>query len=768
MYHIKKLIKTSNSDVESNDICENCKRVCYGIRFQRNFKNWSSGNNYIDTFIKVTQLSVHYRCEISNALEWIPYDRFYDIKYISEDDFGKEYRANWIDGYIYKWNRYFKNWKRDGKNMFVILKSLNDPNFVKLNFMNEIEKDHESYGITQDPETKKYMIVLDYKCICNIACHAAIHFQQNFKNWSSGNKDIDKFIQDTQLSAHNNITNALEWIPYDRFDDIRYVEQNNLFVANWIDGCIDKWDNEYHNWKRYNQNMFVTLKNLNNSKIIISEIMNEFNRLYGVTQNPETKNYMLVLNDRCKKCNHVCNAIRFQHNFKSWTSGNENIDKLIQDSQLSAHNDKAKSLEWMSYEPYDRFCDIKYITEDNIHKTNWIDGCIDKWNNSENKNWKRYNQNSLVALKKLNNLNYITREIVNETNGDHHRITWDSKTKNYMMVSDDRCKKHNCDTQLSSHNETRPLEWIPYNGFCDIKYIAVNKIYSANWIDGCIDKWDNENQNWKRNQSMFVTLKILINPNNITREFINKYNFGNWTSGNNNIDRLIQDTQLSAHSIYEIRNALEWIPYDRFCNIKFIAKGGFGRVYKANWIDGRIWDWNNETQNWERYGKNMFVALKSLNNSKDVTFEFMNEITSHHKVKNDVIIGFYGITQDPETKNYVMVLEYAENGSLRDYLDTNCNKLNWERKIRDLCDVAKGLEFIHNNRLIHRDLHIGNILMGSSYKTHSDAIYASRLLNFGNLPEPKNSVNYYEHNHNIISLEFSDSLQINIISQLKW
>jgi len=32
------------------------------------------------------------------------------------------------------------------------------------------------------------------------ACNAK-HFQQDFEKWTSGNVDIDKFIQDTQLSA---------------------------------------------------------------------------------------------------------------------------------------------------------------------------------------------------------------------------------------------------------------------------------------------------------------------------------------------------------------------------------------------------------------------------------------------------------------------------------------------------------------------------------------------------------------------------------------
>jgi serine/threonine protein kinase len=61
-----------------------------------------------------------------------------------------------------------------------------------------------------------------------------------------------------------------------------------------------------------------------------------------------------------------------------------------------------------------------------------------------------------------------------------------------------------------------------------------------------------------------------------------------------------------------------------------------------------------------------------------------------------------------------MVLEYAEDGSLRNYLDKSYNELNW--KIGYLQETIVGLEFIHGKELIHRDLHIGNILK-LKYKT---------------------------------------------------
>ena len=76
---------------------------------------------------------------------------------------------------------------------------------------------------------------------------------------------------------------------------------------------------------------------------------------------------------------------------------------------------------------------------------------------------------------------------------------------------------------------------------------------------------------------------------------------------------------------------LEWIEYDRFENIEYITKGGFGKIYKANWKDGYIDSWNYETNQWNRI-EYMFVALKCLNNSKDITLEFLNEVNITNKI----------------------------------------------------------------------------------------------------------------------------------------
>jgi hypothetical protein len=121
------------------------------------------------------------------------------------------------------------------------------------------------------------MMVFGIMCKkCNDVC-MAIHFQQNFENWTSSNDNIDEFIQNTQLSDHQNVKNALEWIPYDRFYNIKYIEEefNKVYSANWIDGNISFWDDKNQNWERKDHNMFVTLKSLNNPNNILMELENE-------------------------------------------------------------------------------------------------------------------------------------------------------------------------------------------------------------------------------------------------------------------------------------------------------------------------------------------------------------------------------------------------------------------------------------------------------------------------------------------------------------
>jgi hypothetical protein len=101
-----------------------------------------------------------------------------------------------------------------------------------------------------------------------------------------------------------------------------------------------------------------------------------------------------------------------------------------------------------------------------------------------------------------------------------------------------------------------------------------------------------------------------------------KENFKNWTSGNKNIDELIQHSQLNA---VHYTKCLEWIPFEKFQNVTYITRGGFGKIYSAIWPEGYIHHWDIENQEWSRYS-NLKVALKSLDNSSDISADFLNEV----------------------------------------------------------------------------------------------------------------------------------------------
>ena len=99
-------------------------------------------------------------------------------------------------------------------------------------------------------------------------------------------------------------------------------------------------------------------------------------------------------------------------------------------------------------------------------------------------------------------------------------------------------------------------------------------------------------------------------------------NFDKWTSGNDLINEFIQETQLNAKNYKQI---LEWIPFNKLKNIKYLDKGGFSTIYEAIWLDGPIKKWNYNEKKLIRQNDQM-VVIKSLNESSNLSNEFLNEV----------------------------------------------------------------------------------------------------------------------------------------------
>jgi hypothetical protein len=101
-----------------------------------------------------------------------------------------------------------------------------------------------------------------------------------------------------------------------------------------------------------------------------------------------------------------------------------------------------------------------------------------------------------------------------------------------------------------------------------------------------------------------------------------KANFSNWTSGNNDIDNLIQKCQMET---FDPSSIVEWIPYNNLENIEYLTKGGFAEIYTATWIDGHYYEWDSKKQQLTRFGS-QYAVLKSLENVESANQSWFEEV----------------------------------------------------------------------------------------------------------------------------------------------
>jgi hypothetical protein len=101
-----------------------------------------------------------------------------------------------------------------------------------------------------------------------------------------------------------------------------------------------------------------------------------------------------------------------------------------------------------------------------------------------------------------------------------------------------------------------------------------------------------------------------------------KANFKNWTSGNDDIDNLIQRCQMETPGPNYI---VEWIPYNNLENIKYLTKGGFSEIYTADWINGRYRIWDSKNQQLKR-AETIKVILKKLENVESANRSWFEEV----------------------------------------------------------------------------------------------------------------------------------------------
>ncbi|CAG8652583.1 3534_t:CDS:1 [Acaulospora morrowiae] len=139
---------------------------------------------------------------------------------------------------------------------------------------------------------------------------------------------------------------------------------------------------------------------------------------------------------------------------------------------------------------------------------------------------------------------------------------------------------------------------------------------------------------------------------------------------------------------------------------KHIGKGTFGNVYKAVY-------------------RSEYVAVKIVKASDWTQVSKEIEIMKKFGDKYYHLIRYRGecLVPDGENNNMYILMDYAENGTLRDLLLNVTYQPTWALTIRLCYDIASGLSNLHELGIWHNDLKPVNILL--------DAGTRAKLCDFG-------------------------------------
>ncbi|KAL4616346.1 hypothetical protein ACB092_07G192900 [Castanea dentata] len=89
--------------------------------------------------------------------------------------------------------------------------------------------------------------------------------------------------------------------------------------------------------------------------------------------------------------------------------------------------------------------------------------------------------------------------------------------------------------------------------------------------------------------------------------------------------------------------------------------------------------------------------------------EFAWEVFIMRKVRHKNVVQFIGACSKPTI--LCIITEYMSGGSVYDFLHKQKGVFKLPSLIRVAIDVSKGMDYLHKNNIIHRDLKAANLLM---------------------------------------------------------
>ncbi|KMT01324.1 hypothetical protein BVRB_9g213400 [Beta vulgaris subsp. vulgaris] len=124
-----------------------------------------------------------------------------------------------------------------------------------------------------------------------------------------------------------------------------------------------------------------------------------------------------------------------------------------------------------------------------------------------------------------------------------------------------------------------------------------------------------------------------------------------------------------------------------------VASGSYGDLYKGTYCS-------------------QDVAIKVLKHERlntDLQKEFGQEVYIMRKVRHKNVVQFIGACTKPPS--LCIVTEFMSGGSVYDYLHKHKGTFKLPSLLKVAIDVSKGMNYLHQNNILHRDLKAANLLM---------------------------------------------------------
>ncbi|CAL9110383.1 unnamed protein product [Musa acuminata var. zebrina] len=143
-----------------------------------------------------------------------------------------------------------------------------------------------------------------------------------------------------------------------------------------------------------------------------------------------------------------------------------------------------------------------------------------------------------------------------------------------------------------------------------------------------------------------------------------------------------------------------------------VASGSYGNLYRGTYCSQDV----------------AIKVLKPERVNVDMQREFAQEVFIMRKVRHKNVVQFIGACTKPPS--LCIVTEFMSGGSVYDFLHKQKGVFKLPALLRVAIDVSKGMNYLHQNNIIHRDLKAANLLMDENEANgiYFGAFFSSELI----------------------------------------